>query len=54
MVAVRIHGYDHGDFHHGDGDGGDVIMVMVMEAMVVMQSKVFVTQHGLADGSMLV
>ena len=29
-------------------------MVMVMEVMVVMQSKVFVTQHGLADGSMLV
>ena len=23
MVAVCIHGYDHGDFHHGDGDHGD-------------------------------
>ena len=30
-----------------------VTFIMVM-AMVVMQSKVFVTQHGLADGSMLV
>ena len=32
-MYVYIHGYDHGDFHHGDGDGGDVIMVIVMVVM---------------------
>ena len=31
-----------------------MVMVVMVMVMVVMQSKVFVTQHGLADGSMLV